>query len=96
MGSSQPLKLWRPSNATQGDAFMRDWCGTCAHDFKDSESCDINMRTMAFDMNEPEYPSEWCYNPQGEPVCTAYILKSEPIPSPRDDRTIDMFEGEDD
>lgn len=27
------IQLWQPSNATVGDAFIADWCGTCARDY---------------------------------------------------------------
>lgn len=34
---------------------------------------------------------EWVYGPDDEPMCTAFVPAGDPIPPPKDDRTIDMF-----
>jgi hypothetical protein len=55
--------------------------------------CSILARTVAWDVDDPEYPHEWRYDANGDPHCTAFVPKGESIPALRDDRTIDMFGG---
>ena len=43
---------FRPSNGTVGEAFMDDWCGTCAG----YRNCTIHQKAMLHQIDEPEYP----------------------------------------
>lgn len=83
---------YRPSNGTEGEIFMSDWCARCAlANFDDPDrSCDINLRAMVHDVYEKGYPTEWQYSNGGVPICTAFtdIVPSEP----RCEHTIDMFD----
>lgn len=74
---------YRPSNGTEGAAFITAWCGQCARDAAangskpfddcdDGELCPIIALTFAHDVDEPEYPVEWQMH-QGGPVCTAFV-----------------------
>ena len=63
---------YRPSNGTEGEMFMERWCYRCTKDDQQNVFCPIIAKTMAFDVDNPEYPSEWQYNPQGQPICTAF------------------------
>lgn len=94
--------LYRPSNGTEGDSFIAAWCGSCARDralregcpieeCDDDECCDIIGRTMRYQIHDPEYPPEWCYDEQGRAKCTAYIPDGQPIPPKRCDKTIELF-----
>lgn len=83
--------LYRPSNGTEGEGFIGQWCCTCERD--NDESCDILARTFAFDIADPEYPREWLIGKAG-PECTAWIPLGEPVPPPRCPATLEMF-GED-
>lgn len=82
---------YRPSNGTEGDIFMSEWCENCAlGNFDDPEkSCDINLRAMAHDIDEKGYPAEWQYSNGGVPICTAHTTKQPE--EPRCAQTIDMF-----
>lgn len=71
------LRLWRPSNGSQGDSFMANFCEKCRNDTPD-HPCRILTATMAFNINDPEYPKEWCYV-DDRPTCTAFVDKSIPI-----------------
>jgi hypothetical protein len=93
---------YRPSNGTEGQAFIAAWCGTCARDRSlregepvetcdDNELCDIVGRTMMNDVDHPDYPAEWTYDASGRPICTAYISKGQPVPTPRCTHTSDLF-----
>lgn len=95
---------YQPCNGTEGDFFISQWCGNCARDKSlregehieychDDEICNIVTNTMALDVSDPRYPSEWQYGKDGQPCCTAFIPAGEPIPKPivKDEHTIDMF-----
>jgi hypothetical protein len=81
---------YRPSNGTEGDYFVAEWCSNCALADFDGEGCMINLRAYAFNINEPEYPAEWNYTNAGTPQCTAYVADT--TAGPRCDMTIDMFD----
>lgn len=83
------VRKFQPSNHTQGAAFVADWCGTCQHGLH--EPCDIAARTMWLKVEDPEYPAEWQYNCNDDPVCTAHVENGQPVPPSRCDRTVDMF-----
>ena len=67
-------KAYRPSNGTEGMSFYGSWCDRCANDKPEAEDggCRILYRTLAFQIGEPEYPSEWVYDEKGNPCCTAF------------------------
>lgn len=97
---------YRPSNGTEGDFFFAGWCTKCARDkhlredtaFEDTfeggddDLCEILGRTFVYNVEDSEYPKEWQYGKDGQPCCTAFIPKGEPIPVPRCTLTVDMFE----
>lgn len=96
---------FQPSSGTIGESFIAGWCGNCARDkalregveleeCDDNERCDIVGRTMAYNVDDPEYPSEWIYDENGAPCCTAFIPAGEPVPAARCAHTNDMFGGE--
>lgn len=95
---------YQPSNGTEGECFRAAWCEQCARDKamngeKDFDSCDeselcsIVINTMAWDVDDEEYPREWQYGKDGQPCCTAFIPAGEPIPPSPDLHTIDMFDS---
>ena len=96
-----PIRLYQPSNATEGDWFFGRWCSKCARDkamregipieeCDDNERCDIIPRTMLFNPDDEEYPQEWRYDGD-RPVCTAFVPAGEPIPPPRCEKTLDLL-----
>lgn len=91
---------FRPSNGTEGDAFVCAWCYDCQRSEHLQEiddggwapvGCHIVDLTMLHDVGDPEYPEEWSFDQAGLPQCTAYLPKGEPIPTPRCPLTLDMF-----
>ena len=70
--SDKSLPLYRPSNGTEGDIFFESWCFRCAK----GDDCEIPMRTMIHDTNEPEYPREWVRDGE-KPRCTAFKKASD-------------------
>lgn len=70
----KPLKIvkpYRPSNGTEGEIFQEQFCYQCKND-SEEEGCDILLRSMVHQINEPEYPTEWIYDENKQPVCTAF------------------------
>jgi len=70
-------KRYRPSNGTEGAEFCEAWCDRCVKDVAaqrgDFENgCYIRAATYAFEVDDPEYPSEWTYDATGQPCCTAF------------------------
>ena len=61
-------KPYRPSNGTEGDVFMEMFCYRCKH----YDDCEIIVKTMAFEKDDPEYPKEWKFDAEGCPTCTAF------------------------
>jgi len=67
---------YQPSNGSEGEMFMRDWCAKCSRDNFNPDTgdggCVIITLTMALDVGNPEYPREWQYSAEGQPICTAF------------------------
>ncbi len=64
-----------PSSGAEGAIFETAWC---AHNSDGTlsdqpESCPILTNTMAFSIDDPDYPPEWIYGPDGQPRCTAFV-----------------------
>lgn len=97
-----PGESYQPSNGTEGQCFVDVWCRHCQRDLSmsadkpiddcdENERCDIIDRVMFYDIGDAQYPVEWVFRDDGQPSCTAFVPAGEPIPPPKDDRTIDMF-----
>jgi hypothetical protein len=97
------IRLYQPSNGTEGECFFNAWCCQCARDVSmnsgkpidecdDNEKCALITNSMAFNPGDAEYPQEWQYDKDGVPCCTAFVPVGQPIPKPRCERTLDMFE----
>lgn len=88
-------ELYRPSNGTEGDCFMSAFCERCANDSED-DPCEIIGRTMALDVDELGYPTEWIRDVgpwPGNPRCTAFVPEGSGIEYPTiiaDDRQIGL------
>jgi len=73
-------KPYRPSNGTEGDYFMADFCNKCAReaayrrDPDANDCCDILVMTFAVGIDDPAYPKEWVTDDKG-PRCTAFELE---------------------
>ena len=70
----EPRK-YQPSNGCEGMWFTETYCMNCLHcdpDPRGEKQCDILCASMAFQTKDPEYPKEWIYNEQDEPVCTKW------------------------
>lgn len=92
-------ELYRPSNGTEGEAFITHWCGQCERSGRPGKpddaghelmGCSIVGRTMYYDIDDAEYPREWVVGEDG-PKCTAFVPEGQPLPPPRCTATGDLF-----
>lgn len=105
MNAERCGQKYQPSNGTEGEIFFESWCRQCARDkamnsgedydeCDDNEVCGIIALTFSHNVNDPEYPSEWQYDKQGQPCCTAFVEVGKPIQEPRCEHTVDLFGDE--
>lgn len=92
-----PGEQWKPSNASSGEAFLSHWCGNCARDKAMREGvhiddCDDNEKCEIIGASFRGEAIEWRLIGD-EAKCIAFIPAGQPIPPPRDDKTLDMFDG---
>lgn len=68
---------YRPSNGTEGECFMGQWCSNCERD--KYQDCPIVANTFVYRVDDPKYPKEWIYGDNG-PECTAFVELGKPAP----------------
>ncbi len=91
-------KPYTPSSGTEGSIFIESWCGECQRDRAMREGIDF------LDIRDPETEScqilnasfrgeatQWQYDQNGQPCCTAFVSNDEPVHAPRCEHTTDMF-----
>ncbi|WP_278983242.1 hypothetical protein [Sphingobium yanoikuyae] len=71
------LHAYRPSNGTEGEIFMSQWCAKCTLDRGRREGdafdgCEIIDLTMAYDIDDPSYPDAWVRDDDGTPHCLKF------------------------
>ena len=66
-------KLYRPSNGSEGSWFESKFCDRCQNkDYESQQYCVIHDGALLFGTKDPEYPVEWCYSENGNPICTEF------------------------
>lgn len=89
------IELYCPSNGTEGEIFMGQWCARCQRDRgsrePDGDGCDIIAMTMAFRVDDPEYPKEWRRDGPSGPRCTAFLAEGAEEPQDPAAAVRDMF-----
>ncbi len=97
MDSRLRSEPYRPCNGDEGEWFMGKWCDNCHHDaaFQGDDSkpgCEIILGVMTNSPTDPNYPTEWVYDPNGHPICTKYrAIDTEPMPKPICRHTLPLF-----
>lgn len=84
---------YRPSNGTEGELFHEQFCYRCRYDQDEDEPCEINGRALCYRTDEVGFPTEWVYDQNGRPRCTAFhdVLSTEPETPSRCPQTMDLF-----
>jgi|DEB0MinimDraft_10_1074344.scaffolds.fasta_scaffold127077_3 hypothetical protein len=75
-------KPYMPSNGTEGEMFMSQWCSTCVK----QDTCMRVLHAMAGDQ-----PRDWRFDDNGEPECRAHSDKRPARQVPRCKKTGDLF-----
>ena len=67
------VQKYQPSNDTEGGCFMIKFCDNCMYENEDENfGCDILFASMCYDIGDSEYPEEWQYGEDGQPLCTKF------------------------
>jgi hypothetical protein len=88
-------KPYRPSNGTEGMIFDDAYCSNCKRDaaWREDENsadpCPLLSNSFAYNIGDPDYPTEWQYGPDGQPTCTAFEDKD--APDPPDPNQMNLF-----
>lgn len=76
-----PGETWRPSNGTEGELFTGTYCNRCKHDAEHRDDtgagCGILIRTWAYEIDDPKYPTEWQIGTDGQPMCTEFEAEAD-------------------
>lgn len=67
-------RKYQPSNGTEGMWFIDEHCMNCLHcdpNPDGEKQCMILGNSMAYSINDPEYPKEWIYV-EDKPTCTKW------------------------
>lgn len=92
-----PGEQYIPSNGSAGDAFFTEFCTHCARDVsmnsgKDYDDCEPHEVCPIIAASFLGEAHEWRRLDDGGVTCTAFIPLGNPVPTPRCDRTLDMFQ----
>lgn len=87
-----------PSNGSEGEMFIDDWCRRCARDRSlregaDFDECDDNELCEIVAASFRGEAVEWRELDDGTTKCIAFVPAGERIPAPKCDRTQDLFGG---
>ena len=90
------IEKYQPSNGSEGCSFTEEFCDQCEFGV-DNQPCGILFRSMAFDIEDNQYPSEWVYETTtGKAECTVF-RRHDPRPKERgrrdylDKRQLNLF-----
>lgn len=86
-------KPYRPSNGSEGEAFIATWCAHCLMNANDENPCCILGNALMHDVDDAGFPDKWVYRGK-TPVCTGFFSNENSIadePVYRCDETPDMF-----
>lgn len=76
--TEKPTRPYRPSNGTEGESFISQWCAKCEYEERARQDetcsgCEVLGATMAFDIDDEHYPGEWVSDLDGRnPRCTKF------------------------
>lgn len=70
------INKYRPSNSEEGEIFKEEYCYKCVREDEQNDVyCDILTRALVLTIKDAEYPEEWQYNKNDEPICTAFTRR---------------------
>lgn len=78
LDAAEGVELYQPSNGTEGECFMSQWCANCTADANfdpvtgAGEGCEILASTMISGVDDDDYPRQWRSDGEKGPRCTAF------------------------
>ena len=72
---SRAGQKYKPSNGNEGIIFMEYFCDRCQHNDEETLFCDLISLSLAHQVTDKDYPQEWQYGKDGQPVCTRFKEK---------------------
>ena len=63
---------YKPANDSEGSFFTQELCERCEHG-----PCHRLVFAHVFRPGDPYFPAEWVHNADGDPVCTAFMMRWE-------------------
>lgn len=78
MSYDDPGNPFRPANGTDVMAFTGTYCDRCEGDalyretYNGKDGCPLIANSMLYKLGKPAYPTEWVYNENRCPTCTAF------------------------
>lgn len=64
---------YRPSNGTEGDLFMSEYCWRCQLE----THCTIPGKTALYQIEADDYPAQWQIGSDGQPTCTEFLKRKD-------------------
>ena len=88
-------RQFKPSNSTEGYAFIGQWCENCARDCpsngsKEFDECDDSELCQILAASFRGEAKEWVEHDDGRTECTAFVPMGDVVPQ-RCSATQDMF-----
>ena len=79
----QEGEKYRPCNGDEGIWFQNRYCCHCikdkaSRDGRYEDGCRILADTMAYNVDDKEYPAQWTFDKDGSPICTAFEKEAKP------------------
>lgn len=95
MTAQRAGQQWTPSNGTEGEIFISEWCRNCGRDKV------MNGTVWEEDAGDDDYcpiltasfcgeAKPWVYGADGQPTCTQFVRIGEPLTA-RCEHTADLF-----
>lgn len=99
MAGPHPGERYMPSNGTDGQCFIEEWCCNCQRDrsLRDGvelDECDDDEKCEIVAASFRDEAVEWRELEDGRCICVAFVPAGQSIPVPRCENTADMFSDE--
>lgn len=91
-------RKYRPSNGTEGDWFTEKFCINCKHENylktgrDNARQCRILTNSLMYDLTDKEYPKEWIYDDNDNPICIQFDNTKQKRKSGRRIKIPNLFE----
>jgi len=70
-------RKYYPRNKVDGGLFFDTWCRRCEKDNGGGFGCDIADAAVIYTTEAEDFPAEWTYGTNGQPMCLAFVQSKE-------------------